>query len=158
MRVRLLCVGRPRDRLLSRLHDRYAERLAHLGLRYESAWVPEGDSGGLGAAERAREREAAALLARAGTGTRLVVLDPRGLALSSTELAQRIEAWATPHLTLVIGGADGLHDRVRAAADELWSLSPLTLTHEMARALVPEQLYRALSIRRGLPYHRQGPR
>jgi 23S rRNA (pseudouridine1915-N3)-methyltransferase len=154
MRVRLLCVGRPRDRLLARLHDRYAERLLRLGARYESAWVPEVEAGSLGAGERARRREADALLAQVGERSKLVVLDPRGLAWSSEQLARRIETWATPGLTLALGGPEGLHDRVRERADELWSLSPLTLTHEMARALVVEQLYRALSIRRGLAYHR----
>jgi 23S rRNA (pseudouridine1915-N3)-methyltransferase len=154
MRIRLLCVGKPRDRVLARVHDRYAERLGRLGPRYESLWVPDEEVTGLGGTERAREREAGRLLARLEARGTVVVLDGRGTAWSSAELAARLERWATPGLTLILGGPHGLHESVRARAGERWSLSALTLPHELARVVVVEQIYRAVTLLRGIPYHR----
>ena len=57
--------------------------------------------------------------------------------------------------SLVIGGADGLHDDVKQRADWLWSLSKLTLPHGMVRVLLAEQLYRAHSVIQNHPYHRE---
>ena len=58
-------------------------------------------------------------------------------------------------VSLVIGGADGLHDDVKQRADWLWSLSKLTLPHGMVRVLLAEQLYRAHSVIQNHPYHRE---
>jgi 23S rRNA (pseudouridine1915-N3)-methyltransferase len=67
---------------------------------------------------------------------------------------QSVERSGTRHLALVIGGAEGLGEAVLSRANFVWSLSPLTFLHEMARLLVLEQLYRAVKINRGEPYHR----
>jgi len=102
------------------------------------------------------EREGLALLSLSENCFRLV-LDERGKALTSRALATEIERIESgPHKTcaLIVGGADGLPAEVRKAADLLWSLSSLTLQHEMALMLALEQLYRAHTIRAGLPYHR----
>ena len=66
----------------------------------------------------------------------------------------RLERWATPRLTLVVGGPLGLHRKLLERADGRWSLSPLTFPHELVRGLVAEQLYRALTILRRVPYHK----
>ncbi len=84
------------------------------------------------------------------------MLERTGEAMSSEELSRRIEA--LPHagvarLTLVIAGTYGASGALLARADVRWSLSPLTLLHEWARALVLEQLYRAAKIARDEPYH-----
>ncbi len=84
------------------------------------------------------------------------LLERTGESMSSEELSRRIEA--LPHrgiarLTLVVAGTYGASDALLARADTLWSLSPLTLLHEWARALVLEQLYRAAKIARDEPYH-----
>lgn len=154
MRVRLLCVGKPRDPRLTELHDDYAGRLGPMGLTYSTEWVPDVRAGGRYSPEHARQREGRSLLARLGDRGRVVALDARGDLMSSRDLAERLESWATPGLTLVVGGPSGLHPDVLGRAERVWSLSPLTFTHEWVRALVAEQLYRALSIRRGTPYHR----
>jgi 23S rRNA (pseudouridine1915-N3)-methyltransferase len=87
-----------------------------------------------------------------------VVLDERGEELTSRDLAGRISAWeqqpGVKGVALLIGGADGHTPELRAAADWRWSLSRLTLQHEMALLLVLEQIYRAYSIKAGTPYHR----
>lgn len=102
------------------------------------------------------EREGEALLARSPAAFR-IVLDERGKLLTSRDFAGVVKDIAEgPHKScvLIVGGADGLSDRVRSAADILWSLSPLTLQHEMALALALEQIYRAHTILAGTPYHR----
>ena len=154
MKVRLLCVGRPRDRRLIALHDDYAERIRRLGGRYETAWVPEVRAGTKYSDDHVREREGHALLEARESGSLLVALDRRGAMMTTEELASRIERWLTPRAEIVIGGPLGLHAGVLNAADHRWSLSPLTYPHELVRVIVAEQVYRALALVRGLPYHK----
>jgi 23S rRNA (pseudouridine1915-N3)-methyltransferase len=105
-------------------------------------------------AVKAQESEA---LLKAATG-HLVALDERGLSLRSSELATRVtqlENQAISHVSILLGGAEGHSDRLRRAVNESWSLSSLTLPHELARLVLVEQLYRAETIRAGHPYHRE---
>ena len=103
------------------------------------------------AAEQARIE--AALPPRA----RLVVLDERGRAPTSLQLAELFKGWLAEgqDVCFVIGGADGLAPAFRARADTLLQLSSLTLPHGMVRVLLAEQLYRASSILARHPYHRE---
>lgn len=101
--------------------------------------------------------EARLLLARIEAGSVVWALDREGAMLSSTGLARelkKLEDLGTRRLTLLIGGAEGLDAACSARADFAWSLSPLTFLHEMTRLIVLEQLYRAVKINRGEPYHR----
>ena len=154
MRVRLLSVGRPRDEPAAALHDRYAERIRRFGIRYECEWVPEVKPGGRFSDGHVREREARLLLERLTDRERLVALDRHGAALVSEQLARRLEQWLQPSATFVVGGPLGLHETLLERAAHRWSLSSATLPHELARVLVAEQLYRALTILRGVPYHK----
>ena len=81
---------------------------------------------------------------------------PSWTLLGSTQLSQRLEKLrdTAQELTLCIGGDEGLASRVREEARFVWSLSPLTLPHRLARVIVLEQLYRAFEILRGAPYHK----
>jgi 23S rRNA (pseudouridine1915-N3)-methyltransferase len=99
------------------------------------------------------ERIRAALPAR----TYKVVLDERGKSLTTVELAKRIERWKQDgvDVAFVIGGADGTAPDLQHEADFLWSLSPLTLPHGLCRVTLAEQLYRAISLAAGHPYHRE---
>jgi 23S rRNA (pseudouridine1915-N3)-methyltransferase len=103
-------------------------------------------------AEKVRIREALA------PASRIVVLDERGDDLTTLQLARRLEAWMQEGRdgARVIGGADGLDGELKAAADEKLRLSSLTLPHGLARLLLCEQLYRAASVLRNHPYHREG--
>lgn len=98
------------------------------------------------------ERVRAALPGRCYT----VVLDERGSSLTTRELASRIARWreAACDVAWVIGGADGTAPALKREANLLWSLSSLTLPHGLVRVLLAEQLYRAVSLLRGHPYHR----
>lgn len=103
-----------------------------------------------------RDEESALLLARS-EGMFRVVLDERGATVTSRQLAQRIAAWEMDRVkdvAFLIGGADGHTDALRAAAGWCWSLTPLTLQHELALVVLLEQLYRARCINAGTPYHR----
>jgi 23S rRNA (pseudouridine1915-N3)-methyltransferase len=106
--------------------------------------------------QRAMAREGANMLAALGPKDHVVALEVQG-ASRSTEV---LSAWlgerlreAKP-LALLIGGPDGLAPECIERADESWSLSPLTLPHALARIVVVEQIYRAMSLLAGHPYHR----
>jgi len=88
-----------------------------------------------------------------------VVLDERGKALSSMELAQSLERWRDAgkrEARFLIGGADGHDEAQRANADLLLSFGSATWPHLLARAMLAEQLFRATSILANHPYHREG--
>ncbi len=103
------------------------------------------------AAERAR------IEAAIPRGTRTVVLDERGTALTTVALAARLQQWQLggDDVALVIGGPDGLDPDFRRAAHESIRLSDMTLPHAFARVLLIEQLYRAWSVNAAHPYHRE---
>jgi 23S rRNA (pseudouridine1915-N3)-methyltransferase len=88
-----------------------------------------------------------------------IVLDERGSALSSTELAKRLEAWrdgGKREVRFLIGAADGHEEEQRRSADLLLSFGTATWPHLLVRAMLAEQLYRATSILANHPYHREG--
>jgi 23S rRNA (pseudouridine1915-N3)-methyltransferase len=125
-----------------------------MGIRYDSDWVREADAGARFSDNEIRGRDARALLAGpTGPGT-LIALEPSGVSVSSEKLSEKLVNWASRRATFVIGGPLGLDRTVLDRADHHWSLSPLTFPHEWVRALVAEQLYRALTIFRGTPYHK----
>ena len=100
--------------------------------------------------------ESAALLQRSKTMFR-VVLDERGQQVDSRTLAKKISHWEMQgprDYALLIGGANGHNDEVKQAGAWVWSLGKLTLQHELALLVALEQLYRAYTIKGGLPYHR----
>ena len=103
-----------------------------------------------------RESESA-LLAQRSEGMFRILLDERGQQITSRALAGKICSWEQAnfkHAAVLIGGADGHAETLRKAADWTWSLSSLTLQHELALVVLYEQIYRAYSIKAGLPYHR----
>jgi 23S rRNA (pseudouridine1915-N3)-methyltransferase len=103
------------------------------------------------------EAEGRAMLARIDEDSIVWALDREGALRSSPELARDVAAAQRSgrrRLTLLIGGAEGLHASCVERADFRWSLSPLTFLHEMARLIALEQLFRAIKIDRGEPYHR----
>lgn len=87
----------------------------------------------------------------------LVALDECGQEVTTLQLAERMKTWLGNgrDVTLIVGGADGLHPSLKTKADWLWSLSKLTLPHGMVRVLLAEQLYRAWSVINHHPYHRE---
>ncbi|MCI5140261.1 MAG: 23S rRNA (pseudouridine(1915)-N(3))-methyltransferase RlmH [Candidatus Electrothrix sp. ATG1] len=101
-------------------------------------------------------REAEQLLPHAASASLTVALDPAGREQTSEEVAAALRSWedrGVQTLCFLIGGHLGLDEKVRQQADQIWSLSRLTFTHEMTRFILLEQLYRACSIKAGHNYH-----
>lgn len=88
---------------------------------------------------------------------RKVILDERGSDLTTQALARRLEAWlgGGEDVAIVIGGPDGLDAAFKQESDEMLRLSSLTLPHALVRVLLAEALYRAASLLKGHPYHRE---
>jgi len=89
-------------------------------------------------------------------GSYLVVLDEKGVALRTNDLANFLENQLLQgkKLTFLVGGPEGLSEDLKNSANFLWKLSDLTLNHELVLLIVAEALFRAISILRGHPYHR----
>ncbi|MDA0998403.1 MAG: 23S rRNA (pseudouridine(1915)-N(3))-methyltransferase RlmH [Proteobacteria bacterium] len=151
MRMTVVAVGRARRGPESELFNLYAARLSPpLNLTEVEEKRPL-------AGEALKRREAELLGLKIPTGALLVALDERGSALTSRELARRIQGWADEgrrEVAFVIGGAGGLDSEFRASASLVLSLGPATWPHLMVRAMLAEQLYRAQTIVAGHPYHR----
>jgi 23S rRNA (pseudouridine1915-N3)-methyltransferase len=160
VKLAVIAVGRLKDGPERGLVERYSERAAGLGRGLGLAplqFIEIPESRARRGADRQAE-EAAAILDRTA-GAVLVVFDERGKSLTSEAFAQRIAGWrdgGRAAAAFVIGGPDGLDRRVRAAADLVLSFGALTVPHQLVRVLVAEQLYRALTIMAGHPYHRAG--
>jgi len=152
MRATFVCVGR-----LSREYQAVWRHYEGLLRPYSSVEVFEAPETALSAGlEQVQAREGAALLGLLRKNAFTVVVDGRGRQYSSEGwsafLAEK-KLHGQSHFQFVVGGAAGLDDRVVETADAHWSLSDLTYPHQMARCLVLEQLYRAIRIERGEPYH-----
>jgi 23S rRNA (pseudouridine1915-N3)-methyltransferase len=107
--------------------------------------------------QRTLEAEGKRIIAALPADCIRVALDERGASLSTMDLARRVARWreAGRDVAFIVGGADGLAESVRTSAHLTWSLSPLTLPHGLARVVLAEQLYRAVSILHNHPYHRE---
>lgn len=153
MQLRLIWIGRTRNENLRLLVDDYLQRLVRFA-RCEVTELREATS-----KERTTivEAEGKRILETLRPDAFVVLLDVEGREWSSEELAAEIENWQTSsvkEIAFIIGGHYGASTEVKRHANRLWSLSRLTFTHEMARVLLVEQLYRAYTITRKLPYQK----
>ena len=152
MRLRIIWIGKTRDARLRALIDDYAERLGHFA-RCEVTELRE-----LGRTDKAGiDKETKRISDGLRAGSLTVLLDPDGVEWTSQQLAAHVQGWegnGIKEVAFVIGGPNGVADDFKARVDKRWSLSRLTLTHEMARVLLFEQLYRAYTIIHGLPYQK----
>ncbi len=155
MRLHLCAVGRLRSGPERTLVDDYLQRCDRTGRPLGLGPVTEHeveDKRGAGMAA-----EAGLLLRAAPAGAVLVVLDERGTTLSSPDLATRLAAWrdaGQQDVALMIGGADGLDPKLRETADLAISFGRMVWPHMLVRVMLAEQLYRAVTILSGSPYHR----
>jgi 23S rRNA (pseudouridine1915-N3)-methyltransferase len=106
--------------------------------------------------QRAVQREGADMLAALKPGDYVVALEINAKTMSTEQLGEwlAVRMREGRPLAMLIGGPDGLAPQCRERADQSWSLSPLTLPHALVRVIVAEQLYRAMSLLAGHPYHR----
>ncbi|WP_404402343.1 23S rRNA (pseudouridine(1915)-N(3))-methyltransferase RlmH [Idiomarina seosinensis] len=107
--------------------------------------------------QRLTELEGEALLKAIPRGNRIVTLEVDGRPWTTPKLAQQLQAWQMDgrDVSLLIGGPEGLSPACLEAAEQRWSLSPLTLPHPLVRVIVAESLYRAWSLNNNHPYHRE---
>lgn len=153
MRLRVVAIGKDRSGLFAPAVEEYAGRLARY-VKFELVEVPEARKHA--GTPRAKDEEGEVLLTRLGARERVVLLDERGAEETSTIFARRVGRWleGAQDVALVIGGSDGLSDALRARGNETIALSRMTLPHRLARVVLLEQLYRAMTILRGEPYHK----
>ena len=146
MKIRVLTVGKPALSWAKDAVDDYMKRLTR-SVQIEWRVIKSSRKPEQSALEMLEESE----------GTWRVVMDERGREFTSRGLGDWVakqENGGRKAVSFLVGGADGHHACVREAADEVWSLSKMTLQHEFAFVLLLEQLYRAKSILAGSPYHR----
>jgi 23S rRNA (pseudouridine1915-N3)-methyltransferase len=151
MRYQLVTIGNLKRRFYAEGCAFYLERLKN----YAKVDVLELKEHKASQAEAVKGAESEALM-KAASGF-VVALDETGKTFTSEKLAQRIttlENQSISLLSILIGSAEGHSATLKKTANELWSLSALTLPHELARMVLLEQLYRAETIRAGHPYHR----
>ena len=147
MRLRFIWPGKTKDEHLRALVDEYLKRLTRF-VRCEVIETREGAG---------VDKDSQRILEAIPAASVALLLDVKGLEWSSQELADEVRRWehdSIKEVAIVIGGPDGVGAEVVARAQKRWRLTRLTLTHEMARVVAVEQLYRAYTINRGLPYQK----
>jgi len=152
MRIRFIWPGKTKDEHLRALVGDYLKRLSRFA-HCEVIETREGTASDPAAVEKESHR----ILEAIPAGSQMVLLDLKGREWSSPELAAQVERWendSVKEVAIVIGGPGGVGAEVVARAQAKWRLSRLTLTHEMARVVAVEQLYRSFTINRGLPYQK----
>jgi len=158
LRVALVAVGRMKAGAEADLVRRYLERADTAGRAAAlSVSIVEVAESRATRADDRKNAEAASLLDRVADDSVVAALDERGKTLSSEGFARQVGDWrdrGTREVNFLIGGADGLGDAVKARAQLLLSLGAMTWPHQVVRVLIAEQVYRAVTILTGHPYHR----
>jgi 23S rRNA (pseudouridine1915-N3)-methyltransferase len=157
MKVTLYCIGNTAFDYIKEGTAIYEKRLKHF-LPFEYEILPDVKKAKSLSEDQLKEKEGEILLNKLEKGDFLILLDERGKSYSSMKFAKYLEKqlqMSHKRLVFVIGGAYGFSDAVYQRANSKWSLSPLTFSHQMVRLFVIEQLYRGMSILRGLPYHHE---
>lgn len=150
MKFRFVWIGKTKDKNWKALQDEYLRRLSHF-VKCEVADIRES------ARHEGPEIEGKRILENLNQKNFVVLLDVSGRKRSSPDLAKEIEGWqlrGIKEVSFVIGGAEGVSATVGEKADYSLSLSFMTFTHEMARVVLLEQLYRAFTIIKGFPYQK----
>lgn len=146
MRFRFVWIGKTRNKSWLTLQEDYVQRLSHF-VKIEIIELKDGG----------KETEGKLILEKLNQSQFVCLLDVKGRSVSSPALAAEIEKWQNRGLkevVFIIGGAEGVASEVVERADYRLSLSFMTLTHEMARVVLLEQLYRAFTIIKGYPYQK----
>jgi len=150
VKFQFVWVGKTRNKNYLALQEEYLQRLSHF-VKCTTLEVRDAGPG------ETKETEGKRLLEKVNQSSFVCLLDVNGRSLSSHDLAADVERWqstSVKEICFLIGGADGVSQEVADRADAVLSLSFLTFTHEMARVVMLEQLYRAFTIIRGYPYQK----
>lgn len=156
MKIKVIAVGKLREKHFRKAANVYLERLGRT-LKVEEVEVREARKDERRGAAGAVAAEAESLLGAVPPHGVIVAMDERGDAMSSQALADFVQdqmVYGGQDICFLIGGALGLDPSVRRAARKVLRLSQMTLPHELARVVLIEQIYRAMTIIRGEPYHK----
>ena len=156
MKMTVVAVGKLKERFWADACAEYLKRLQPYA-RVTVKEVADVDPGRAGGVDAAREKEGTSLLSALAETSYVILLDIDGKQRSSVEFSQRLDALALAgksDLAFVIGGSDGVSDAVRRRSNETLSFGRITLPHNLARVVLLEQVYRAMKISRGEPYHK----
>lgn len=155
MKINILCVGQMREKPLKELVDNYVKR-ANFYMPFEITVIPDLKAAKTMQPTQQCVKEGEAILAKLTQSDHVVLMDERGREMTSNEFSGYINKMASAglrNLVFVIGGPFGFSPDVYARANDKLAISKMTFTHEMARVLTAEQIYRALSILNGSKYH-----
>jgi 23S rRNA (pseudouridine1915-N3)-methyltransferase len=155
MKIELIVVGKTTTPYLMEGIDRYVKRLTHY-IPYEIRTINDVKTTRGMTADRQKELEGEQILAQFQPGDRVILLDERGREMTSREFSEYIDkamSTVSKRLLFVVGGPYGFSKKVYERADGMLSLSKMTFSHEMIRLFFTEQVYRAMTILRGEPYH-----
>ena len=155
MKISILAVGKTTTPYIREATEAYLKRISHY-VPVEFVAIADVKISKSATREQQKEREGEAIMASLQPGDRVVLLDERGRQYTSREFATAIDSrmvQGLKRLVFVIGGPYGFSDAVYSRADGKISLSKMTFSHEMVRLFFAEQIYRAMTILRGEPYH-----
>ncbi|MBJ7538490.1 23S rRNA (pseudouridine(1915)-N(3))-methyltransferase RlmH [Marinomonas transparens] len=155
MHVRLIAVGNKMPKWVTQGYDEYAKRLPK-DFALELIEIPMSPRGKNTDIAKAIRKEGDAMLNAIPAGDKVIALEVLGKEWSTEQLSSQTELWRMDgfNVSLLVGGPDGLDPRCSVKADQLWSLSRLTLPHPMVRIILAEQIYRAWTLMNNHPYHR----
>ena len=157
MKIALLVIGKTDKAYFTEAIKEYTDRLQHY-IPFELIVIPDLKNVKSLSEEQQKEKEGELILKNLQPGDELVLLDERGKAFSSIKFADYISRkmqTVSKRLIFVIGGPYGFSQEVYKNAKEQVTLSPMTFSHQMVRLIFVEQLYRAMTILRGEPYHHE---
>ncbi|MDH5191092.1 MAG: 23S rRNA (pseudouridine(1915)-N(3))-methyltransferase RlmH [Gammaproteobacteria bacterium] len=156
MRILLIAVGNRMPDWVENGFNEYAKRLPP-ECSLDLIEIPAGKRGKSADVVRITEKEGQQMLAAIPKGAVVIALEVTGRQWDTPQLAQKLEQWMQDghDVALLVGGPEGLAPECLARADAKWSLSALTMPHPLVRVVLAEQLYRAWTITRNHPYHRQ---
>jgi len=153
MRLTFLVVGKMKSAPERELVDEYIKRARPVARGLGFRGIEEIEVAGGGGLDAEAER----ILEKIPAGGRMLRLDEFGPSMGSANFAQKLASWrdqGTPDIVFLIGGAEGYGDAVRKAAPETLAFGPQTWPHRFVRVMLAEQVYRAMSILAGTPYHK----
>ena len=157
MKITLLTVGKTDRDWVKQGLDIYVSRLKHY-IPFSIVEIPELKNVSALSTEQIKTKEGELILKNVKPNDDVILLDERGKQYTSVELAKIIQdkiSYAGKDIVFIIGGAYGFSDAVYQRANSKLSLSKMTFSHQMVRAIFAEQIYRAFTIMRGEPYHHE---
>ena len=156
MHIHLIAVGQKMPDWVKTGYDEYAKRLPQ-NFSLKLVEIAPGHRSKSADPKRAIEEESNKILSAIPNGAHVIALDEHGKQWRTQQLANQMRDWMQEgrDIALLVGGPDGLSKQCKQKAQQLWSLSSLTLPHPLVRVFLAEQLYRAWSVTQGHPYHRE---